>query len=79
MWPEGRKQRPWPLGEVVGDHSNGTDLQSHLHSSGFSLDYKHAQGTSHAEDETLSTDFHAPWAGGGPWAVSSSHFQAVLV
>ena len=53
MCPEGRKPRPWPLGEVVGDHSNGTDLQSHLHSSGFSLDYKHTQGTSHTEDESL--------------------------
>lgn len=40
MWPEGRKPRPWPLGEVVGSHS---DLQSHLPSSGFLLDCKHAQ------------------------------------
>lgn len=79
MWPEGRKPRPWPPGEVVGSHSDGADLHSHLHSSGFLLDCKHTQGTSRPEDETLSTGFHALWAGGGSWAVSSSHFQAVLV
>ena len=47
MWPEGRKPHPWPLGEVIGRHSDGADLHSHLHSSGFLLDCKHTQGTSH--------------------------------